>query len=129
MTKTLAYRRSSMIKFTHPIRKFPHLEKGGQGGFVFAHKSKSPSIPLFQRGRHDYRNLKSEAMHWSRQLAQFTILLVILGVSLPTNAQEKVIVGHSARAALSIGPLLYGIERAFTATKASIWSTFRCAPI
>jgi hypothetical protein len=68
-------------------------------------------------------------MHWSRQLAQFTILLVILGVSLPTNAQEKVIVGHSARAALSIGPLLYGIERAFTATKASIWSTFRCAPI
>src|SRR6266542_137238 len=28
-------------------------------------------------------------------------------------AQEKVIVGHSARAALSIGPLLYGIERGF----------------
>ena len=27
--------------------------------------------------------------------------------------QEKVIVGHSARAALSIGPLLYGIERGF----------------
>ena len=29
------------------------------------------------------------------------------------GAQEKVIVGHSARAALSIGPLLYGIERGF----------------
>jgi NitT/TauT family transport system substrate-binding protein len=29
------------------------------------------------------------------------------------RAQEKVIVGHSARAALSIGPLLYGIERGF----------------
>jgi len=28
-------------------------------------------------------------------------------------AQEKVVVGHSARAALSIGPLLYGIERGF----------------
>jgi ABC-type nitrate/sulfonate/bicarbonate transport system substrate-binding protein len=28
-------------------------------------------------------------------------------------AQEKAIVGHSARAALSIGPLLYGIERGF----------------
>ena len=28
-------------------------------------------------------------------------------------AQEKVIVGHSARAGLSIGPLLYGIERGF----------------
>jgi ABC-type nitrate/sulfonate/bicarbonate transport system substrate-binding protein len=28
-------------------------------------------------------------------------------------AQEKVIVGHSARLALSIGPLLYGIERGF----------------
>ena len=31
----------------------------------------------------------------------------------PAGAQEKVIVGHSARAALSIGPLLYGIERGF----------------
>lgn len=29
------------------------------------------------------------------------------------GAQEKVIVGHSARAAVSIGPLLYGIERGF----------------
>jgi hypothetical protein len=29
------------------------------------------------------------------------------------QAQGKVIVGHSARAALSIGPLLYGIERGF----------------
>ena len=28
-------------------------------------------------------------------------------------AQEKIIVGHSARAALSIGPLLYGVERGF----------------
>ncbi|HWP22712.1 MAG TPA: ABC transporter substrate-binding protein, partial [Candidatus Binatia bacterium] len=33
--------------------------------------------------------------------------------TVPTCAQEKVIVGHSARAALSIGPLLYGIERGF----------------
>ncbi|TMA64086.1 MAG: UbiD family decarboxylase [Deltaproteobacteria bacterium] len=30
-----------------------------------------------------------------------------------SSAQEKVIVGHSARAALSIGHLLYGIERGF----------------
>lgn len=28
-------------------------------------------------------------------------------------AVERVIVGHSATAALSIGPLLYGIERGF----------------
>lgn len=37
----------------------------------------------------------------------------LLFSSVSTTAQEKVIVGHSARAALSIGPLLYGIERGF----------------
>jgi NitT/TauT family transport system substrate-binding protein len=31
----------------------------------------------------------------------------------PVQAQERVVVGHTARAALSIGPLLYGIERGF----------------
>ena len=45
-------------------------------------------------------------------------MAVVIAVSLgfwiaPAQAQEKVIVGHSARAALSIGPLLYGIERGF----------------
>ena len=40
------------------------------------------------------------------------ITLIISSLSIAT-AQEKVIVGHSARAALSIGPLLYGIERGF----------------
>ena len=40
------------------------------------------------------------------------IILLISSLSIAT-AQEKVIVGHSARAALSIGPLLYGIERGF----------------
>jgi NitT/TauT family transport system substrate-binding protein len=40
------------------------------------------------------------------------VVLLSLGVSVAV-AQEKVIVGHSARAALSIGPLLYGIERGF----------------
>jgi NitT/TauT family transport system substrate-binding protein len=40
------------------------------------------------------------------------ISLLISSLSIAT-AQEKVIVGHSARAALSIGPLLYGIERGF----------------
>src|SRR5258706_323850 len=43
--------------------------------------------------------------------------LILVGLLLSPNAsasaQEKVIVGHSARAALSIGPLLYGIERGF----------------
>ena len=43
--------------------------------------------------------------------------LMLLGVlfclSASARAQDKVIVGHSARAALSIGPLLYGIERGF----------------
>lgn len=40
------------------------------------------------------------------------IILLLSSFSIAT-AQEKVIVGHSARAALSIGPLLYGIERGF----------------
>jgi NitT/TauT family transport system substrate-binding protein len=40
------------------------------------------------------------------------LILLISSLSIAT-AQEKVIVGHSARAALSIGPLLYGIERGF----------------
>jgi len=39
-------------------------------------------------------------------------ILLLSSFSIAT-AQEKVIVGHSARAALSIGPLLYGIERGF----------------
>jgi len=49
-------------------------------------------------------------------IRQFSVIL--LGVWLYCGAavvaaQEKVVVGHSARAALSIGPLLYGIERGF----------------
>lgn len=41
-------------------------------------------------------------------------LAIVLG-SLPVSGltEEKVVVGHTARAALSIGPLLYGIERGF----------------
>jgi NitT/TauT family transport system substrate-binding protein len=41
-----------------------------------------------------------------------TLVLLVLNFT-NSGAQEKVIVGHSARAALSIGPLLYGIERGF----------------
>ncbi|MGE5220767.1 MAG: ABC transporter substrate-binding protein [Chloroflexota bacterium] len=41
------------------------------------------------------------------------VLFIVLLGSSSAAAQEKVIVGHSARAALSIGPLLYGIERGF----------------
>ncbi|MGN6733452.1 MAG: hypothetical protein ACTHMB_16005, partial [Candidatus Binatia bacterium] len=40
-------------------------------------------------------------------------VLHLICSGLPARAQEKVIVAHSARAALSIGPLLYGIERGF----------------
>jgi len=42
------------------------------------------------------------------------LLTALVALSASTvSAQEKVIVGHSARAALSIGPLLYGVERGF----------------
>lgn len=45
---------------------------------------------------------------------QSLVLAIVLG-SLPVSGltEEKVVVGHTARAALSIGPLLYGIERGF----------------
>lgn len=43
--------------------------------------------------------------------------VILLGflilITASARGQDKVIVGHSARAALSIGPLLYGIERGF----------------
>jgi len=45
------------------------------------------------------------------------------------GAQEKVIVSHTTRGSLSIGPLLYGIERGSTATKVSICYMYRFAPI
>ena len=46
-------------------------------------------------------------------LATVIILILLISSFSIATAQEKVIVGHSARAALSIGPLLYGIERGF----------------
>jgi NitT/TauT family transport system substrate-binding protein len=45
--------------------------------------------------------------------ATVIIIILLLSYFSIATAQEKVIVGHSARAALSIGPLLYGIERGF----------------
>jgi ABC-type nitrate/sulfonate/bicarbonate transport system substrate-binding protein len=49
-------------------------------------------------------------------IRQFSVILLgafICCSAVAVSAQEKVIVGHSARVALSIGPLLYGIERGF----------------
>jgi NitT/TauT family transport system substrate-binding protein len=46
-------------------------------------------------------------------LATVAIIILLISSFSIATAQEKVIVGHSARAALSIGPLLYGIERGF----------------
>src|ERR1700693_5675477 len=49
----------------------------------------------------------------NNKIFTIAILLLLCVESAPIAAQEKVVVGHSARAALSIGPLLYGIERGF----------------
>jgi NitT/TauT family transport system substrate-binding protein len=46
---------------------------------------------------------------WLKLLVAF----IICSVAPCAVAQERVVVGHTARAALSIGPLLYGIERGF----------------
>ena len=118
MTKYKFAFHSSHENVKDPTQQFPPLKKGGQGGFCSARlqgarKSKSPSIPLFQRGRQDICRTNSAPKFWARLLAQFILILVFLSSSNLTGAQEKVIVGHSARAALSIGPLLYGIERGF----------------
>ena len=43
----------------------------------------------------------------------FSLIFLLSALATPALAQEKVVVGHTARAALSIGPLLYGIERGF----------------
>ena len=45
----------------------------------------------------------------------YVFILLPLLCFMPTRAfaLDRVIVGHSATAALSIGPLLYGIERGF----------------
>lgn len=43
----------------------------------------------------------------------FGVTLMLCAFAVGATAQEKVVVGHTARAALSIGPLLYGIERGF----------------
>jgi ABC-type nitrate/sulfonate/bicarbonate transport system substrate-binding protein len=45
-------------------------------------------------------------------VASLLAVLVILGAS-AGSSQEKVIVSHTTRGSLSIGPLLYGIERGF----------------
>jgi ABC-type nitrate/sulfonate/bicarbonate transport system substrate-binding protein len=47
------------------------------------------------------------------KFAYLILVGLLLSLDVSASAQEKVIVGHSARAALSIGPLLYGIERGF----------------
>src|SRR5207237_4421290 len=54
-----------------------------------------------------------KAMTAMKISANITALLLMAFTCSIAGAQEKVIVGHSARAALSIGPLLYGIERGF----------------
>jgi NitT/TauT family transport system substrate-binding protein len=51
--------------------------------------------------------------HMTKKLFTFTILLSLCFFSKPEAARERVVVGHSARLALSIGPLLYGIDRGF----------------
>ena len=42
---------SNVNNLQTPIQQFPPWQKGGQGGFTAANKSKAPSIPLFQRGK------------------------------------------------------------------------------
>jgi len=78
----------------HPILSFPPLEKGGQGGFLSRNKTKSPSVPLFQRGI-------QLLLPFSKQLTGrgtfAVVLLVILTVpsyvraqNLPAGEKQKI---------------------------------------
>ena len=48
-----------------------------------------------------------------KTMSMIAASILLLSLFSLTQAQERVIVSHSARAALSIGPLLYGIQRGF----------------
>ncbi|MGZ9170580.1 MAG: DUF5329 family protein [Candidatus Binatia bacterium] len=54
----------------HALMLFPPLKKGGQGGFSAPHTPKSPSIPLFQRG-------KQSLLPTAKELAGGRIMFVI----------------------------------------------------
>lgn len=45
---------------TPPTFLIPPLKKGGQGGFSRRHTSKSPSIPLFQRGKQSFQTISKQ---------------------------------------------------------------------
>jgi NitT/TauT family transport system substrate-binding protein len=57
--------------------------------------------------------LQTPNANMSKKIFLLCILLSLYLFSRSEAAQERVIVGHSARLALSIGPLLYGTERGF----------------
>jgi hypothetical protein len=48
-----------------------------------------------------------------KKLIVSILIAALLCLNISAGAQEIVVVGHSGRAALSIGRLLYGIERGF----------------
>ena len=63
---------TSAHQATPPTFSIPPLKKGGQGGFPQRHTSKSPSIPLFQRGKQSFQTI-------SKQLtASITFAIVLL---------------------------------------------------
>ncbi|MEO6163660.1 MAG: DUF5329 family protein [Candidatus Binatia bacterium] len=79
---------------TPPTFSIPPLKKGGQGGFPQRHTSKSPSIPLFQRGK---QSLRSVTKHLTRRITFVVALVVFLTApsflqaqSLPTAEKQKI---------------------------------------
>ena len=69
---------------THVIFSSPPLEKGGQGGFSHHHTSKSPSIPLFQRGKQSLQPLTQQI----GRIINTLVLLVILTAPSFVQAQD-----------------------------------------
>ena len=49
----------------------------------------------------------------ARALIIWFFCVFLVGVAQTGTAQERVIVSHSVRGSLSIGPLLYGIQKGF----------------
>lgn len=65
-----------------PLFSSPPLKKGGQGGFSRRHHRKSPSIPLWQRGKENLTSRQLELLRW---VALVFVLIITVPALLPAQ--------------------------------------------
>ncbi len=77
-----------------PLFSSPSLKKGGQGGFSQRRTAKSPSLPLFQRGKQSFRSLTQQLTE--RITITFALLFFLVAPSfghaqaLPAAEKQKI---------------------------------------